>query len=140
MRMATRKSEILNKFRLFSGNTGGIEGWLNENTDDYIIDRIVRMDQEPLSRAHLNQLFLLAHEGGLSEGFFNFYWLFVPAPGAHPYDVTNLPQFAPSWTNEKAIVSIDHFFLGFLSTICRRAFVLWKRSTSIQDIPYTEPH
>ena len=81
------KEQILSEFKLFSGNTGGIDSWLNSNTSDEVLDRLGKINEVPLSKAQLNQLLLLSHEAGVSDGFFNYYWLSDPA---HPYDVKSI--------------------------------------------------
>src|SRR5260370_13157201 len=67
---STAKDNILEKFRLFSGNSGGIESWLTRDTDEHVFARLSRIESEPLSKVQLNQLLLLAHEAGVSDCFF----------------------------------------------------------------------
>lgn len=108
------RDHILSKFALFSGNTGGIDSWLGQNTPDNVIERLARLDEMPLSRPQLDQLLILSHEAGMSEGFFNYYWLTAPQKlGEHPYDVRKLPEFQHSWVEANDIQSLDHLRWGF---------------------------
>ena len=110
--MANRsKEEILPRFRLFSLSDGGIGSWLTEDTDDYVFERLSRIEQEPLSKVQLNQLLAFAHEAPLSAGFFCYYWL--TAPEGHPYPVKSIsPPFNASWGSQCYIVSLDHLSWG----------------------------
>jgi hypothetical protein len=82
------------RLAIFAGNTGGIETWLTPSAPPVVFDTLARIDQAPITRATLNQLLLLSHEAAMSEGFFRYYFVDVPAPGAHPYDVRKIPGFA----------------------------------------------
>ena len=105
------EKEIKEKFKLFSGGTGGIDNFLMESNDENIIERIKRIDEEPLSKVQLNQLLTLSHEAGCSDGFFEYYWLDTPT---HPYNVELLPYYDPKWINGSAnIVSLEHLYWGF---------------------------
>ena len=76
------KETILQEFKLFSLGGDGIGGWLSQNTDDEVFRRLDRINQEPLSKVQLNQLFVFGHEAPVSDGFFRYYWL--EAPTEHP--------------------------------------------------------
>ncbi len=82
--------EIIRQFKLFSGGTGGIENWIDEDSPVEVFDCLSKIEKEPLSRVKLNQLLILSHEKGVSNGFYRFYWL---NPPKHPYDVTKLPEY-----------------------------------------------
>ena len=69
------KEEILNKFKLFSGGTGGIDSWLSETTNEEVFERLSDISNNPLSSQQLNQLLILSHEAGVSYDFFDYYWL-----------------------------------------------------------------
>ena len=61
----------------------------------------------------LNQLLLLSHEAGLSEGFFDFYWLQEPDEGKHPFNVKSLEDYDPRWAEQNNIISLEHLRWGF---------------------------
>jgi hypothetical protein len=104
------KPEILNMFELFSGGTGGIDNWLGSNTCDEVFKRLTKINSKPLCKEELNQLLILSHEAGVSEGFFKYYWLSVPP--SHPYDVTSIPDYEQEWTDNSKIQSLNHLRWG----------------------------
>jgi hypothetical protein len=105
------KAEILDEFSLFSVPTGGIGGWLTEQTHDDVFERLGRVDQEPLSAVQLNQLLVLGHEAPVGDGFFSYYWL--QAPERHPYSVREVPGFSEQWLrSEGVIASLSHLKWG----------------------------
>jgi hypothetical protein len=93
------------------GGTGGIDSWIGPETDQRIVTRLTQLDQEPLSRAQLNQLLVLGKEIGVSAGFFSYYWLECPR---HPYDVSKVGGFDAAWVSDGAgrIVSLRHLRWG----------------------------
>jgi hypothetical protein len=107
--VSTARDRILQKFALLSGNSGGIESWLTANTEEQVFVRLGRIESEPLSKVQLNQLLLLGHEAGVSDGFFQYYWLSAPR---HVYDVTSVPGFKSDWLAGNFIQSLDHLFWG----------------------------
>ncbi len=108
--MPISKEEILERFKLFNGNTGGIDSWLsNAATNDIVFQRLGDIASDPLSRVQLNQLLLLSHEAGVSLGFYEYYWFSVPD---HTYEVTKVGGYDSAWTIDteiKSIVSLDHW-------------------------------
>lgn len=105
-------NRVLEKFSLFSSAEPGIESWISRGTDPRILSRIEALDQEPLSHSQLIQLLLLGREAGLSQGFFKYYWLHVPAQHAHPYRVESLPGYSPDYKDRKTIRSVEHLHWG----------------------------
>ena len=93
---------------LFSG-TGGIDSWLRNGTPQTVVDRLHRLGAEPLTREQLNQLLVLSHEAGLSQGFFEYYWLKAPL---HPYDVKRVDDFDSAHVDQTAIQSLGHLRWG----------------------------
>lgn len=105
------KESILEQFQLFSLGGEGIGGWLNEQTDGRVFDRLSAIQEHPLTRSQFNQLLALGHQGTVSPGFFRYYWLECPTD--HPYAVDQLSDFSQCWfTNGNAIVSLDHLRWG----------------------------
>src|SRR5260370_11298288 len=61
------------------------------------------------SREQFNQCVHLCHQAGVSEGFFEYYFLSGPQ---HCYDVTRVEGFHGSWLGTDAIQSLDHLAWG----------------------------
>jgi hypothetical protein len=92
----------------FVSDTGGIDSWLTSRAPEAVFRRLARLEEEPLSRAQLNELLVLSHEAGLSEGFFDYYWLTKPE---HTHDVGSIDGFdVPAGV--EAIQSVDHLRWG----------------------------
>lgn len=104
------KQRILDELRLFSLQTGGIGSWLSEITDEEVFARLDRIDKEPLTKVQLNQLLAFGHGAPVSDDFFRYYWLAVPAE--HPYDVKAIPHFQAAWKDCAAIISLAHLKWG----------------------------
>lgn len=104
------KESILQEFKLFSLGGDGIGGWLTISTDDEIIRRLDRIDEEPLTKVQLNQLLVFGHEAPVSDDFFRYYWL--DTPEWHPYPVVKLPGFHQPWITSNTIKSLQHLKWG----------------------------
>lgn len=110
----TSEETIPEVLQIFRGTGGGIESWLSEKTPKDVIARLNRLQGEPLSFEHLNQLLILSHEAGLSRGFYEYYWLSIPsAQHVHPYDVRALKNFSESFSSTSGkIISAHHLAWG----------------------------
>lgn len=97
--------------QIFRGSGGGIESWLNAGTPAEVISRLNKVRDEPLSFEHLNQLLILSHEAGFSQGFYEHYWLSTPSD-VHPYNVRSLANFSETFLPAKIIVSPEHLAWG----------------------------
>jgi hypothetical protein len=105
------KPEILEDFSLFSVPTGGIGSWITEQTHSDVLERLGKLDVEPLPAVQLNQLLVLGHEAPVGDGFFRYYWL--ETPERHPYDVRDIPGFSTEWQrSDGMIVSLSHLKWG----------------------------
>ena len=106
------RDRILEEFKLYSVPGGGIGSWLTESTDPAVFERLAKIETDPLSKVQLDQLLLLSLEGGVSSGFFEYYWREVP--DAHPYDVRKIPGFEQRWLdgNSPFVVSRAHLKWG----------------------------
>ena len=105
------KEAILEQFRLFSLGGEGIGGWLTEETDGRVFDRLNEIQEYSLTRGQFNQLLGFGRQAPVSEDFFRYYWL--ESPSKHPYPVERLPGFEQEWlegTNE--IKSLEHLRWG----------------------------
>ena len=87
----TASREVDDKQKLMELFSFGFDHWLVRKSPDEVFDRIRAIENNPIGRAQLNQLLHLCHEPGVSEGFYRYYWLSVPA--YHPYDVVKIPGF-----------------------------------------------
>jgi hypothetical protein len=104
---------IVDEFALFRGNGAGIESWISASTPAQVIQRLNEIDNEPISHAQLNQLLILSHEAGVSDGFFRYYWLSGGTINRiHPYNVTRLPEYNPTYENLDHISSLAHLKWG----------------------------
>ncbi len=103
------RDQITERFSSLFARSGGIDSWLDEETPDVVFARLAEIETQPLTRAELNQLLVLSHEAGLSDGFFRYYWL---SSHDHTYDVTHVAPFDEAWLAGSAIVSLDHLEWG----------------------------
>ena len=105
------KETILEQFRLFSLGGRGIGGWLTENTDFKVFDRLETIQKNPLSKVQFNQLLAFGHQAPVSDDFFHYYWL--KSPINHPYPVDQLPVFDQRWIKDSTeITSLSHLEWG----------------------------
>ena len=105
------KESILKQFCLFSLGDDGIGGWLTENTDNRVFERLDKIQSDPLSKAQFNQLLVFGRQAPVSDGFFEYYWL--ESPSEHPYPVNQLPEYDDKWTiNTTEIISLAHLKWG----------------------------
>jgi hypothetical protein len=106
--------DIQAEFAIFRGNGAGIESWISDTTPRLVIERLNEIDAKPISLAQLNQLLILSHEAGVSEGFFRYYWLSAGTALAkvHPYNITRVPDYNPTYENLESISSLPHLKWG----------------------------
>ena len=108
-------NKIPEKFKLFQFGKGeGIGGFITNETPPEVLKRLAAIEEDPIPKVQLNQLLLLALEGGVSDGFFNYYWNSNPN---HCYNLRSLPHFNPDWfknseSSPPVIKSLDHLFWG----------------------------
>jgi hypothetical protein len=145
--MARTLEELRHHFGPLFADTGGIDSWISAATPPDVVERLWQLDEVPLSVSVLNQLLLLGHEAGVSEGFFRYYWL--QAPHDHPYRVDAVPGYDPAWTGATAIISLDHLRWGlyrfytdallYFGSI-RTAFRDLRERTEAQLVAYFDQH
>lgn len=102
--------QLLTEFKLFRLETGGLGNWINETTDAVVLRRLCALEENPISRAQLNQLLVFGHEAPLTDDFFQYYWL--KAAASHPYNIRSLPDFDNAWEQASAITSLRHLRWG----------------------------
>ena len=108
------KETILNQFEIFSVGGEGIGGWLTENTDPRVFERLDEIQDQPLAIEQFNQLLGFGHQAPVSDDFFHYYWLEVPP--MHPYPVDKVPDFEQQWIEgTKQVMSLAHLRWG----LCR---------------------
>lgn len=117
--------------------------WL-DNEGIIVLHRLLKIENEPLTRTHLNQLLHSIHQAGISHGFFLYYWFQIPK--YHPYPVdkvfTNDYSVPEQGLSKEAIVNINHLKFGihrfyidallFYGNI-REAFRAW-RTLSLNEL------
>src|SRR5262245_42153308 len=107
------KAKLISEFELFRGNGGGIEAWFSDRIPDTVVEVLLNCDKRPISCEVLNQLLILSHEGGVSKGFFDFYFLYDPhADGYSWYDPKKLPEFEERFLNATELLSLNHLKWG----------------------------
>lgn len=108
---AMSKEKILKQFELFSIGGEGIGGWLTNDTDDKVFDRLDKIEDQPLTRSQLNQLLVFGRQAPVSDAFFHYYWL--ECPTTHPFPVDLMADFDPEWlNNDEVITSLAHLKWG----------------------------
>lgn len=107
--------DIIDEFTLFRGNGLGIESWITERTPPGVLERLAQIPEKPITLAQLNQLLILSHEAGLSDGFFEYYWRSgKDLHRTHPYNVTKIPEYSDSYEGTNAIQSLQHLKWGLI--------------------------
>ena len=107
--MKANEEQLKKHFSLFAGNSGGLDSWLGNEMKRDVIERLASIDSDPLPKVQFNQLLILSHEAGVSDGFFRYYWLDTPL---HVYDVKKIERYSDSYASMKAITSLDHLYWG----------------------------
>jgi len=102
--------EVLKMSERFFSNETGIEGFINKQTNSLVIDRLARIDQDPLTYVQLNQMLSISKIPSITDGFYKYYWLDIPEK--HIYDVKKIDTFTKFSFEEGKITTLDHFFWG----------------------------
>lgn len=100
---------IIDFFKPLTYKTKGFEGWLHETGRKDVFERLSRIEREPLTKVQLNQLLLLSLEAGISDDFFEYYWLSQPK---HSYPVDKVEDFNPSYIDTNAVASLEQLRWG----------------------------
>lgn len=75
------------------GSFGSDRSFLASEKGKLIVSRLMSIQSEPIDVTHFNQLLHLAHEAGVTPGFFKYY--FTTSPSSHPYPGKNVLATAP---------------------------------------------
>jgi len=105
----TTKEQIIEYFSKLSHEVKGLEGWLGKNIRDEVVDRLLEIENAPLTKVQLNQLLLLSLEAGISDDFFAYYWLESPD---HPYLIEQIDDFDKDFVELESINSLKHLRWG----------------------------
>jgi hypothetical protein len=103
------REDLIARFANFRTSNGGIESLVSENTPDLVVDRLIDLEREPLSKVQFNQLLGLREEIGVSDGFFRYYWSSYPRA---PYKLSVIPGFSSDFSKHDKIQSLDHLLYG----------------------------
>jgi hypothetical protein len=103
-------NDILKYFEGLSYETSAFEGWLSKKGHSHVFTRLSNIESDPLSKVQLNQLLVLSLDAGVSDGFYQYYWLSVP--DRHPYNVTVIDDFVDTFPSQTHIVSLQHLRWG----------------------------
>jgi hypothetical protein len=109
----SNRDYILREMAFFRGNGEGIESWFSESISDVVIEALADCEKRPISVEILNQLLILSHEGGVSRGFFEFYFLLNPhSQGVYWYNPSKLSEFDQSFLQSSHLTSLNHLKWG----------------------------
>src|SRR5690242_10384228 len=110
--MDKKRADLIAQFNGLSfGTQLGLGTWLSSKPHKFVLERLERIETEPITKVQLNQLLVISKIASISDGFFQYYWRQVPE---HPYDVTAVGNFTPEWlkVDDQVIVSADHLYWG----------------------------
>jgi hypothetical protein len=102
-------NELVERFKRFTTENGGIESFVTKDADPIIIDRLHKIDADPLTKVQLNQLLGLSREIGVSDAFFSYYWC---SDRSSVYDPKQLPGYSEAYKTVEVIISLDHLLWG----------------------------
>src|ERR1700722_18123096 len=108
--MPITREKLIKEFELFTTGNPGIESLVSQSSDSVLLDRLCKLSEEPIPKVQFNQLLLLAFEAGLSDGFFQYYWL--ESPKQHPYKVEAIPGFDESFRSATKIETFSQLKWG----------------------------
>ena len=101
--------EVLKQY--FPGSFDEKSDFLTRPESKLILNWLQDSPQNPLNRTQANQILHLCHEAGVSEGFFNYYFLTVPSK--HPYPANRVIDGPMPSLNQSAIWSSEQLDWGF---------------------------
>lgn len=60
--------------------------FLSTSDGSLVLERLMEMEDHPLSTTHVNQLLHLSHNAGVTDGFLRYYFLSFPTKHSYPVD------------------------------------------------------
>jgi hypothetical protein len=97
----------------FPGSFGRPAPFLDTELAKRLIERLLRMPNEAITRTQLNQFLHLMHEAGMSEGFFRYY--FLTSPSGHPHAIDRIFPTHPG-LNESGLSSLEQLRWGSIGS------------------------
>jgi len=97
------------RYAVFDATGSGIESMLWRTSGDFVCERLLKIENEHLSKVQLNQLLGFKEERAVSDDFFKYYWIDEPDL---PYKISGIPGYDASYKNHEDIKSIEQFFYG----------------------------
>jgi hypothetical protein len=108
------KEALIDKFKLFTfGSAPGLGNWLSKDIKPLMLERLQRLEKEPLTKVQFNQLLVASHEASVSDGFFKYYWSSIFQ--YHPFNIQSLDGWSQDWMEkggDKHIISIEQLYCG----------------------------
>jgi hypothetical protein len=95
--------------RYFPGSFSKGTAFLDSEQGRLLTQRLLDMPRQPITRTHLNQMLHLAHEAGVTDGFFEYY--FLTTPREHSYPIERILPFMPG-LSESGISSLEQLHWG----------------------------
>ncbi|MCL2630845.1 MAG: hypothetical protein FWD49_04905 [Firmicutes bacterium] len=109
------KEDLLKEFLpLFNTHREGVESFITNQTDDFVINRILDIEKNHLALVQLNQMLVFSKAGAVSQGFFEYYWCEVPPE--HNYRIKTLGYYPKQFDSAQKFDNISttsQLFFGF---------------------------
>ncbi len=107
------KNEIIDQLKIYFPRSFELGStYLTQGGGNYLVERLTRLDEEPLTLTHLNQCLHLTHQAGVSNGFFRYYFLTTPIE--HPYPVERVySDKTLSYSGLSCVDSLEQLGWGF---------------------------
>lgn len=91
----TKEEDVINTLKFFfPGAFKEGAQFIQSQDGQRILKRILKMRTDPIHVTHFNQLLHLNHEAGVTDGFFQYY--FLEKPSGHPYPVDKVLNLLPA--------------------------------------------
>lgn len=78
---------------------------------EYLFEKLSKIGDKPITKVQLDQLLSLQKIGGVSDGFFRFYWL--DKPDNHFYNINALTKSNVEFPNKQTISTLEQLKWGF---------------------------
>jgi len=106
------KQDLLDSLaRYFPSSFSSSAQFPHSEVGSIVIERLLKMEPNPLTCTHVNQLLHMTHEVGMTDNFFNYYFLIEPSN--HPYAWRSLLT-EPFEANDGGIRSLRQIRWGLL--------------------------